>query len=104
MAFNYIHFDSGRPHGRLLREMLSTSERGDDMMADVLSCMTNMLEGDGSQDAHFVEVTARFGFESTAKARAAWNELNSAYAKTSGNGSVSNVRAARDQLFDFLRA
>ena len=38
-----------------------------------------------------------------AKAREAFLELDSAYSKTSGNGTVDSVRAARDQLYAKLR-
>ncbi len=82
MAFAHVYFNDQTPHGRQLRRMLN---------------------GDGSQDAHYAEVTSKFGFASDAKARAAFEELDSAFSKTSGNGSVSNVRAARDQLFAKLR-
>ena len=62
-----------------------------------------MRVGDGSDATHYAEVTSRFGFVSNAKAKEAFDELDSAYSKTSGDGSVSNVRAARDQLFAKLR-
>lgn len=100
---NHIHFDSGLPHGRILRNALTMNEQADDLLADVVSMMTAMLNGDGSQDAHYDEIMSRFAFASTAKAHAAYNELLSAHAKTSGNGNVSNVRAARDQMFNYLR-
>lgn len=103
MAFNHIHFDSGLPHGRILRNALTVNETADRALADVMSLMTAMIDGDGSQDSHYTEIQSRFAFTSTAKAHAAYNELSSAYSKTSGNGSVSDVRAARDQLFAFLR-
>lgn len=103
MAFNHIHFNDQTQYGRLLRRMLSMSEEADDLFTDVRDVMIQMRDGDGSQDAHYAEVTTRFGFASDAKARAAFEELDSAYSKTSGNGNVSNVRAARDQLFAKLR-
>jgi hypothetical protein len=74
-----------------------------------------MRSGDGSSAAHYGDITKRFGFadyDSTQGepseaqnliAKAAFEELDSAYSKTSGNGSVSDVRAARDQLFSKLR-
>lgn len=103
MAFNHIHFNDQLPHGRMLRRLLNKAEESDDEFSDVRDVMIQMRDGDGSQDAHYAEVTARFGFVSDAKARAAFEELDSAYSKTSGNGSVSNVRAARDQFFAKLR-
>jgi len=102
--FNHIHFnDQTTSYGRKLRRMLDLNEEGDDAMTDVRDCMLQMRDGDGSQDAHYAEVTTRFGFVSDAKARAAFEELDSAYSKTSGNGSVANVKAARDQLYAKLR-
>lgn len=103
MAFNHIHFNDQTQYGRQLRRLLNLAEESDDSFTDVRDVMIQMRDGDGSQDAHYAEVTNRFGFASDAKARAAFEELDSAYSKTSGNGSVSNVRAARDQLFAKLR-
>jgi hypothetical protein len=103
MAFDHIHFDDTTQYGRLLRQMLRTNEAGDDYFTDVMSLFESMLDGDGSADGHYTEVAVRFGFTSNALAHAAFNELASAYAKTSGNGAVTNVRAARDQMFAFLR-
>ena len=103
MAFDHIHFNDQTQYGRQLRRMLQMSEESDDAMKDVRDVMIQMRDGDGSQAAHYAEVTARFGFVSDAKAKAAFDELDSAYSKTSGDGSVSNVRAARDQLFAKLR-
>jgi hypothetical protein len=103
MAFTHIHFDDETQYGRLLRLMLRTNEAADDQLADMIVLFQSMIDGDGSQDAHYTEVTVRFAFPSNALAHAAFNELASAYAKTSGNGAVTNSRAARDQLFTFLR-
>lgn len=103
MAFNHIHFDDSTQYGRLLRQMVRTNENADDQMSDIVSLFQSMIDGDGSQDAHYTEVTVRFGFPSNTVAHAAFNELASAYAKTSGNGAVTNSRAARDQLFAYLR-
>jgi hypothetical protein len=100
---NHIHFNDQTQYGRLLRRMLDMSEESDDLFTDVRDVMIQMRDGDGSQDAHYAEVTTRFGFPSDAKSRAAFEELDSAYSKTSGNGQVSSVRAARDQLYAKLR-
>jgi hypothetical protein len=103
MAFTHIHFDDTTQYGRLLRTMLRTNESADDQLADIMSLIQSMLDGDGSSDAHYTEVAVRFAFATNALAHAAFNELASAHAKTSGNGAVTNTRAARDQLFAFLR-
>lgn len=103
MAFAHMHFNDQTQYGRQLRRMLQMSEEADDLMSDVRDMMIQMRDGDGSQDAHYAEVTARFGFVNDAASKAAFLELDSAFSKTSGNGDVNFVRAARDQLFAKLR-
>lgn len=103
MAFAHIHFDDQTQYGRKLRRVLNLMEEADDLFTDVRDVIIQMRAGDGSTDAHYAEVTSRFGFTSDTKAREAFLELDSAYSKTSGNGSVDNVRAARDQLYAKLR-
>lgn len=104
MAFDFVYFNDQTPFGRMLRRFLSQAKESDDAFTDVRDVIIKMCDGgDTSNEANFTEVTSRFGFISNAKAKAAFDELDSAYNKTSGNGSVSNVRAARDQLFAKLR-
>lgn len=105
MAFTHIYFNDQLPHGRMLRRMLQQAEESDDLMKDIRDAMIQMRDGadNGADPSNYAEVTTRFGFASNTKAREAFLELDSAYSKTSGDGSVSNVRAARDQLFAKLR-
>lgn len=100
---NYIYFNDSTQWGRQLRDLLRTMGRGDSMFTDIRDVMVQMLNGDGSADAHYDEIAQRFGFDTTAAAHAAFLELDTCYGKTSGNGSVTNVRAARDQFFSRLR-
>jgi hypothetical protein len=100
---NHIKFNAQTPYGAMLRSSLRTNEDADLQFTRVRDVMIQMRDGDGSQEAHYAIVQAEFGFESNAKAKAAFEELDSAYSKTSGNGSVTNVRAARDQMFAKLR-
>lgn len=115
MAANHIPFDDNTKYGRMLRSLLEFIERGDDLFVDVRDVMIQMRDGDASDASHYVDVVKNFGFggyDSTqgdptagqlAFAKAAFDELDSAYSKTSGNGSVDNVRAARDQFMAKLR-
>lgn len=103
MAFSHIHFDAATQYGRILRSALEANESADDRLAAVVSLMAGMIDGDGSLASHFTEVTVRFVFPSDAISKAAYDELNAMYLKTSGNGSVSNVRAARDQAYNKFR-
>lgn len=99
----HIYFNDTTKYGAMLRRMLAMMEQGDDQFTDVRGVMIQMLTGDGSQDAHYDVIATRFGFQSTADAHAAFSELDSAYSKTSGNGAVTDVRAARDQVVNRLR-
>lgn len=103
MAYAHIFFQNNTQYGRLLRQMLNANETADDQLQDVRDVMVQMRDGDGSQDVHYARIQEKFGFDTDATARAAFEEIDSAFSKTSGNGSVSNVRAARDQLFAKLR-
>jgi hypothetical protein len=103
MAFSHLHFNDQTPYGRLLRRALNMNEESDEALKDVRDLMSTMINGDGSADAHYTELTTRFGFGSDADAHAAFLETDTCYSKTSGNASVTNVRAARDQWFSKLR-
>lgn len=104
MAFPWIKFNSQTSPGRMLRRMLDQAEESDDGFPDQLSLIVQMCEGsDPSSEANFTKVTTEYGFESNAKAKAAYDEIASAWSKLSGNGSVSDSRVARDQLFAKLR-
>lgn len=115
MAHAHILFDETTQYGRKLRASLSAMESADDQQTDVRDFMIQMRDGDGSQDAHYDTLVRRLGVEGysatqgspsaeqLAAARSLFEEFDSAYSKTSGNGSVSNVRAARDQVVAKLR-
>lgn len=103
MAYAWLKFDDQTQPGRRLRRVLNKAEESDDELSDVRDLMIQMRNSDGSQDTDYAKITFEFKFESDAQAHAAFLEIDSAYSKTSGNGSVDNVRAARDQLFAKLR-
>ena len=100
----HIYFDkNASAYALQLRKLLNSMEEMDDLFTDIRDAMIQMRTGDGSSEAHYSTVRVRFGFSSDVDAKAAFEELDSAYSKTSGDGSVSNVRAARDQLYAKLR-
>ena len=115
MAVAHILFDETSQYGRKLRSCLNLMEQSDDAQVDVRDMLIQMRDGDGSQDAHYSNVVVRLGVEGytatqgdptaaqLAKARSIFEEFDSAFSKTSGNGSVTNVRAARDQVVAKLR-
>jgi hypothetical protein len=100
---NYVNYTVTSTHGKYLQRALVTSEDGDRYLKQVRDTMVQMLEGDGTQDAHYSTIQARFGFDTVVTAHAAYLQIDTAYQKTSGDGNVSSVRSARDQLFSQLR-
>lgn len=99
MAANYISFSTQTQHGGDLRRLLNQLEEGHRSLDDLLLVMVQMLDGDGSSSTHFPLVTTKFGFDSDAKAKAAYDELSSLAAKFSTDNAVTNVKAALAQAF-----
>ena len=96
---NHIAFNENSQYGNQLRQALTFLERGKLELNDLLGVMTQMLDGDGSQASHFDYMVPLFGFISNAKAKEAWEELNSVMAKLNTDASVSFVNAAMTQVF-----
>ena len=103
MAFTKINFNASLPHGALLRSALNNFESGRNGLNAVIACTQLMIDGDGSQAAHFTEVMSRYGFTDTATAKAAWEELNSLAAKLNTDAQVTSVLAAINQALAKFR-
>lgn len=103
MAMTHIQFNDQLQHGRYLRRVLQMTEEGRETLIKTKDVMQTMIDGDGSDAAHFTEVTTRFGFTDNATSKAAWDEINSALSKLTTDASVTNVQAALLQLFSKLR-
>lgn len=98
MANFYNYSPTTSTHGKFLQRVVSSVSDDDRWFKDLMAMMVQMLDGDGSQDSHYATIVTRFGFPDNGTAHAAYNELQSCYSKISGDGSVSSVRAARDQF------
>ena len=80
MAFSHLHFNDQAQYGRLLRRALNMSEEADEALKDIRDLMIQMRDGDGSQDAHYAELTSRFGFV---------NDAGGSLIKDSGPGKTT---------------
>lgn len=98
MSNYYLYQPTSSTHGKYLQRVVSSTNDADKYFSDLMALLSQMLDGDGSQDAHYATITTRFGFADTTTAHNAYNELQSSFSKISGNGSVDSVRAARDQM------
>lgn len=103
MAYTHFQISPTSTHGPQLRNALTTLETGYQNCLNMLGTIPTMIDGDGSQVAHFAEVTARFGFQSDAQSKAAWEELQSMMSKLTGDGSVTFVNAALKQAWNKFR-
>jgi hypothetical protein len=103
MAVAHINFNSGTQHGALLRSGLQRLEDAFHDLNELKSTMALMIDGDGSQAAHFPYMTQKFSFDNDAGAKAAWEELNSLLFKLNTDASVSSVNAALLQAFNKFR-
>jgi hypothetical protein len=100
MAFAHIYFSQSTQYGAKLRQLLNLLEQSDDLFTDVRDAEVAKRFAFGDYDPSVGGAPSALALS---KAKAAFDELESAYSKTSGNGSVSNVRAARDQFLAKLR-
>lgn len=105
MAITHIKYGAaGATHSTLISVAKNRLEEGKGALADLIATMALMINGDGTQEAHFTAyVIDAFGFPDAATAKAAWDELNSVHGKISGDGSVSFVNAALNQFFNKFR-
>jgi hypothetical protein len=103
MALTHIGFDKTTPHGNLLYNHLNKMEQAFDGLNDIRGTMELMIDGDGSDASHFTYMTAKFGFESNAVAKSAFEELSSVLGKLNTDAEVTFVNAAMLQVFAKFR-
>lgn len=114
MAISHLQFGNSTTAANQLRSGLQQLESGREQLIKALAKMNTMIDGDGSNIAHFDEVVKRFevhdyqtgqavtdAMRTTAKAL--WDELNSCMFKLTTDASVSSVQAAILQLMNKTR-
>lgn len=95
MAILHISFNHSTPHGNKLANSLDHLEQGLEGLNDVKSAMALMIDGDGTQEAHFTSyVIDKFGFADAAGAKASWDEINSVLGKLNSDAQQTFVNAA----------
>lgn len=98
MANNAIKVNQSTPTGRLIASGLNKLQEGKEEINLALARMTQQLEGgDPSQEANFAYAATQGGFDSNAKAKAGYDELNSLIFKLNANTSVTDVDNAQKQ-------
>lgn len=98
MAFTHIQLSINSTHGPGLRGVLNSLQAAHRGLADQIEIMKTMIDGDGSSAAQFPEVTARYGFQSDAQSKAAFDELNSVSFKLHTDTQITAMDAAIKQV------
>ena len=99
MAVNHIKFDDQTNGGRRLRRLLNNLEDLLDQFDEELATLAQMKDG-GNVTQYIVD---QYGFTDTTVAAAGVSEVESAYSKLSGDGSVDFVQTALRQVCNKLR-
>lgn len=106
MSSNFYMYLLGSSHAPFLQKAINAliavdrdAEIALKLLTDVRALMVQMLEGDGSEEAHYSTIQARFGFADVTTAKAAFAEIDSAWGNSKNNDSRAAVKAALTQLF-----
>ena len=76
MADNFYPIDKSKSSGNELVNLLNRIGIDFAMLKFIRLAMIQQRDGDGSQDAHYVTMTANFGYPGTAEARASFLEID----------------------------
>lgn len=111
MVVGHDLFDDQTPYGRLGRQYCNALDIVNDLGPKLILMVQQMIDGDGSQDAHYVYVVKRFKFlgyadgetgtptaGQLATAHAWWNEFQSVNGKLQTDADVTSVLAAIKQF------
>lgn len=100
---NHIWYNKSTEYGQLLTNVLKLTKQADSALDDLRDTMIQMRDADGTQDADYALIATRFGFETTAAARAAFDLVDAVYQRIVVNTSVTQVRASRANVISRLR-
>lgn len=98
MAATNIPFDRSNQFGQEIKALLNGYRKVVTDGPVILSAMSHMVDGDGTDVSHFTEMVTLGIYENTADAKASWDELQSVNAKLTTDSSVTNVQAALLQV------
>lgn len=103
-ASNYI-FDrtGGKAGGFRLGRAHEELDNAMNRLQAEYAAMTQMLDGDGSQDTHYLAHVTAYGFPTTAVAHAAYLELGSVVGKLTNDASQTVVYTAIKQFLARFR-
>jgi len=98
MAATNIDFDRSNQFGQEIKAYLNALRKINQDGPNILQAIIHMVDGDGSQEAHFAELVSSGIYPTNADAMASYNELASVNAKLTTDSSVTSVDAAIKQV------
>lgn len=98
MAVGHVTFSRNTAHGFILGKAFEDLQNALNGLAAIRSVMVQMADG-----TDYAYAVTKFGFPDEMTAEAAFNELDSLYAKLTTDAQVTNVKAAIDQALARFR-
>lgn len=98
MPATNIPFSRENQFGQEIKNLLNAYRKVVNDGPLILASMAHMIDGDGSDVAHFTEMVTLGIYENTTDAKASYDELASANSKLTTDASVTNVKAALLQV------
>jgi hypothetical protein len=98
MASTNIEFDRANQFGQEIKAYLNALRKVNQDGPNILASIVHMVDGDGSQAAHFAELVSLGIYPTNEDAMASYNELASVNAKLTTDSSVTSVDAALKQV------
>lgn len=98
MAATNIDFDRSNQFGQEIKAYLNALRKVNQDGPNILEAIVHMVDGDGSQAAHFAELVSKGIYPTNEDAQASYNEIASVNAKLTSDTSQTNVDAAIKQI------
>lgn len=106
MAVTHIKFDRGAQFGGPVSSVLTQIEDGFNKLGRLFTALTLMIDGDGSDAAHFAYMQQMLGTSGeggNADAKAIYERIGAALAKLGTDAQVSDVASTIQTAFGTLR-
>ncbi len=102
MALNHIPLDSAQTEAMLVKRAVRACVDFRNTLWECRGALKDMIDGDGSQDAHFAPFVANGVGDTNARARSGWSQLDNLYALLNTNASQTAVMDKFNQFMDYF--
>ena len=98
MATTHVQLNRNNQFGSEITHLINAYRKVNADGPNIIAAMACMIDGNGSDEAHFTEMVTLGIYENTADAKASFDELSSINFKLTTNASVSDCDAALKQV------